>query len=637
MKRKISIVTAVAALLSCGNMTVFAETSPKPADVDDAVYAQLMEHRSLYDENYDGVITDDELAKAHQLYIDLDGITDLSWVSKMTSCKYVTFSNGAITDFSPLKTLPLLKQLDMREVPITDISFMKDLDLDYCWFYKMDQITPEQRLEVVKFSDLEIPEGTAAQIEYKPKGFVNYDLSIADTDTAVFLNGTASSKNVDEKVYGNSAGKTTYTVSLNGKDIYTGTIAVRNSPEAFDPGLSNTYIDNYEVGYSSYYNYNVERGSSGLVALVNGTLYTINGRDFEAVETDVADYERYYERTYNKSYNYADMVLKKDGTLLVNGEPTTDIKVKAMRDGYYLGENGSIYTLVSKGDGFTTAAVATDSKGWIDGCEPFYIAKNGHIKYYSKRLIADGRISAYTGNTNIGEPVSACAFGSLCYVVENGGTLYEINYSGKFSKKAIAEGVASVGLNAKGSRVVYTQKDGTEVEIPITDFYYANEGENLGVTVGNFYLHEYQYRGISENDAVFDYFIDKNKTMHMEFLGDWCSLTNVECALGASYDTKQDEGFVYFLRTDGSVYRYNLDAKKWSEVLEGTLKIERKYVKGDVDADGELTINDIILAERYIANRSVYLPNRESGDIYKDNKITPIDVEFMKKALIGVN
>ena len=50
MKRKISIVTAVAALLSCCNMTAFAETSPKPANVDEAVYTRLMEEKHLYDE-----------------------------------------------------------------------------------------------------------------------------------------------------------------------------------------------------------------------------------------------------------------------------------------------------------------------------------------------------------------------------------------------------------------------------------------------------------------------------------------------------------------------------------------------------------------------------------------------------------
>ncbi|EXM40316.1 hypothetical protein RASY3_09965 [Ruminococcus albus SY3] len=635
MKRKISIVTAVAALLSCCNMTAFAETSPKPANVDEAVYTRLMEEKHLYDDNSDGIITDDELAQAYQLYIDLDGISDLSWVSKMTSCEYVVVSNGTITDFSPLKKMPLLRVLDMREVPITDISFIKDLDLEYCWFYKMDQITPEQRLEVVEFSDLELPEGTAAQIEYKPKGLAEYDLSIANENTAVFFNGTSSSHNVDEKIYGNTAGKTTYTISVNGKHHYTGNITVQNSENVYDPSLSKTYIDNFEVGYSSYYNPDIERGSSDLVTLINGTLYTINGRAFEAVETDVADYEHYYGRAYNSDYNYADMVLKKDGTLLVNGEPITDIKVKAIRSGYFLAENGSIYTLVPNDDKFTTAAVATDSKGWIDGCEPFYVSKNGQIKYYSKRLIADGRISAYTGNTNIGEPVSACAMGPTCYVVESGGTLYEIKYTSTLSKTAIAEGVASVELSADGSKAVYTKKDGTVAEVSIPDsYYYVNAGAKLGITVSNFYIHEYQYRGISENDAVFDYYIDKNKTLRMVFLDDWCSLTNVESAIGATYDTNLDGGFVYFLRTDGSIWRYDLDAKKWDVPLEGTLTIESKYVKGDVDADGELTVSDIVLAERFIAGRNVYLPNREAGDIYKDNKIDQIDIEFMKKELL---
>ncbi|SFD32267.1 dockerin type I domain-containing protein [Ruminococcus albus] len=645
MKKSISIVTALAALLSCCSMTAIAETSPKPADVDETVYSQLLKEKYLYDSNSDGVITDDELAKAYQLYIDLDGISDLSWVSKMKSCEYVVVSNGSITDFSPLKKMPALRELDMREVPITDISFIYDLDLDYCWFYKMDQITPEQRLEVVRFFDLELPAGTSAKIECKPKGFVDYDLSIADKDTAVFIDGTTSTNNVDEDVYGNSVGKTTYTVSVDGKDYYTRNIVVKDPHEAYDPSLSNTVIENFEVGYSSYYNPDTEKGSSDLVALLNGTLYTIKGTGFKAVETDVADYEHYYERTYNKDYNYADMVLKNNGTLLVNGEKITDIKVKAMRSGYFLGKDGSIYTLVSKGNGFTTAAVATDSKGWIDSCEPFYISKDGNIKYYSKRLISDGRINAYTGNTNIGEPVSAFGLGSSCFVLDSIGTLYEISYSSSLSKEKIADSVVSVQPSDDGSCAVYTKKDGTVAQKQRSGYSNTDEGANVGLNVGTFYIHEYQSRGISENDAVFDYYIDKERTMRLLFLGDWCGLTNVESAIGSTYDKKQDHGYVYFLRTDGSVWRYDLDDKYWQKVLSGTIpvSIEKKYVKGDVDGDGELTILDIALVERFIAQNTgyipdrkynVYLPNRGAGDIYKDNKINAIDLEFMKKELL---
>ena len=94
MKKIISLTLALSTLISAGTFTAFAEDKAVPVDVDEAVYAQLMENEWICDKNDDGIITDEELKQVTQLDIDLDGIKDLSWVSKLEKCHYITFENG---------------------------------------------------------------------------------------------------------------------------------------------------------------------------------------------------------------------------------------------------------------------------------------------------------------------------------------------------------------------------------------------------------------------------------------------------------------------------------------------------------------------------------------------------------------
>jgi len=639
MKKIISMTFALTMLLSSSTLTAFAEETPVPANVDEAVYEQLLENKWICDENSDGIITDEELAQATQLTVNLDSITDLSWLTKMPSCRYLSFKNGTLTDFSVLKELPALNSLSMNSVPVTDISFIKELNLESCRFSGMEQITPEQRMEVLRFSTPEFWAGTSGEVKCYPRGLVDYQLSIADKDVAVFMDNTTSTIYPDERIYGASAGKTAYTVSLDGKDYYTGEIIVKENPGAYNPELHNTGIEHFEVGQSKYYNPDSETGNSGLVTLVNGTLYSVRGSEIKTVETDVLDYEYIYKRSYSKSYNYADMVLKSDGTLLVNGEPITDIKVKAMREGFFLGENGYIYTIVPDGEGFTVSTVTTESKGWVDGCNPLYVTADGNLKYYSTDLIGEGKIRVFTGNTNISEPISACKFGSVCYVVSKSHTLYELSFYSSFTKTKIADDVLSVEVSADGSQVEYTKTDGTKEIIEnygAAGGYTSRAKKYLGIDAGTFYIREYQNRGIEEDDAVFDYYIDKNRTMSLSFLGNYCGLTHVEGEIGEAYDSVQDNGYVYFLRTDGSIWKYNLDTQQWQEAIAGTVPITSEKLKGDVNNDGTFNVADIILLQKWLlAVPDTHLADWKMADFCEDEKLNVFDLCLMKRELLN--
>ena len=637
MKKFLSMVFALSLLSYINLSATYAEESPKPIDVDEEVYTQLLKSKWELDENSDGIITEEELEQATQLTIDLDGINDISWLSRMKTCEYLSIENGTLTDFSVLKDMPSLRDLSMFKVPLTDISFMKDLNLEYCWFSGMDYITPEQRIEVLKFANIELWEGELGLIDYHPRGFVDYQFTIDDSNVASFLNGSGSTENSNENIYGLSAGKTGFTVSLNGNDYFRGEITVKKTPDAFDPALHNSKTNQFEAGRSYYYNKKPD-GNSGIITLVNGTLYSVSGGEVKAVESDVQDYESIYRRSYSKSYNYADMVLKTDGTLLVNGESLTDVKFKAMSEGYLLGENGNIYCMVPSGDDFSISVVVSDTNGWVEGCNPLFVTKDNHLKYYSVKLVDDGKISVFIGNTYIGEPISACKTGSNCYVVDKSHTLFELGFSDSFSKKKIADNVLSVNTLYSGEGVEYTKTDGSSIILNKTSIYGRSSSTNyLGIDCGVFYIPEYQNRGIEENDAVFDYTINRNRTLTLFFLGNHCGLTNVYGEIGETYDVEQDHGYVYFLRTDGSIWKYNLDDQQWQEAVAGTATItDTKIVKGDINSDGKLNVSDAVLFQKWLNKApDVYFDNWKIADLFEDEKLDFYDMVIMRRELIS--
>lgn len=639
MKKILSLTLSLSMALSAGTFTASAEDKPVAVEVDEAVYAQLMKNKWMCDSNSDGIITEEELNETTYLYIDLDGINDLSWVSKLSSCRYISFDNGSLTDFSALKQMPVLNSMSMDNVPLTDISFIKELELESCDLKNMDQITVAQRMDVLKWTAPDIWAGTAGRITCTPRNLVDYSITLENSDIAVFLNGTNTAVKTYEYVYGLSAGTTAYTVSFDGQDYYTGELKIKETPGAYDPQLHNTAITNFEVGYSYYYNPDSQNGNSGQVALVNGTLYSIRGSEVKIVETDVADYEHVYKRTYSGSYNHADMVLKTDGTFLLNGENIMNTPVRAMCDGCILAENGSIYTIVPKGDGFITATVASDSKDWVEDCSPLYIAKNGQLKYYSCKLTGDGRVSVFNGNTNIGTPVSAYKAGSTCYVVDGAHTLYKLDFGGTFTKTKLADNAVSVGISEDQGRIEYVTTDGKTELIrdtgAMTD-YFSDAGKELGIHVGTFYIRQYQDRGIEESDAVFNYYINSSRTMSLSFLGDYCGLTNVEGEICETYDTVLDHGYVYFLRTDGSIWQYDLDTQQWQETTAGTAPIVvPEKVKGDVNADGSFNVSDVVLLQKWLlAEPDIELKDWKSADFCNDNVLDVFDLCIMKRELL---
>ena len=637
MKRFLSLTLALSVLLTGGTMTVVAEGDAVPVAVDEAVYAQLLENKWSCDDDRDGVITEAELAAATSLNVDLTGIEDLSWLSLLPSCRYLSLKNGTITDYSALKDMPALRSLDLDALPIEDISFLKDLDLETCYISNMDSITTAQKLEVMRFSDPEIWAGTSGQIEYRPRGLADFELALADTESAVFVNGEATSPYPDEYIYGRKPGTTAYSVLVDGTVYHTGTVTIRETPGAYDPALHDTLLDRYKVDRSSYYNAHPIY-SSGPIALVDGTLYALRGSKVEAVEKEVRDYDYHYTRANTSNYVYADIVLKENGTLYVNGKPFIRSIVTAIQDGYFISE-GALFIVTADGEDLTFQEVAEDAQLFVQDCSPFYLTPEGMLKYAVVKSTSDGSIKTSTISTGIGRPLYTCKAGATVYVVDRSHVLYELETSGTFQKTVLAEDAAWVGWSEDHSRIEYEKNDGTLVTVKefITSGGIADRARiHLGIDAGVFYLPEYQERGIAEDDAVFYYYIDQDGVLSLDFCGDYAGLTHVEAALGESYDDELDHGFVYFLRTDGSIWGYDLDAKQWQEAAAGTEPIPQPGVLwGDVNADHVFDVLDIVLFQKWLHGMpDAVLTDSQAADMNADAQHDILDLAMMKRELI---
>ena len=231
MKKRIFPCIA-AFILTMNCIPVHAEEVPVPFDVEDAVYAQLMKYDYFYDENEDEVITEEEMRNCTQVFMNLDGITDISWLAKLENATYVSFEGGTLTDFSVLKDMPKLRVIDFEQVPVSDISYLKDKKMEAIRLHGTDQISLEQRLEILEWNDITIGQGFSDFIRIMPVGmFDDYTLSmrILDESVAEFTNRQYGYAGQSQHVYGIKPGSTTYEMLVDDKVVLSGKITAENT------------------------------------------------------------------------------------------------------------------------------------------------------------------------------------------------------------------------------------------------------------------------------------------------------------------------------------------------------------------------------------------------------------------------
>ena len=172
----------------------------------------------------------------------MEGVKDLSWFSYLDNCALLSVTGGDITDYSVVKDLPKLTDLQMHSVPITDISFAKDMDLENFTLGNMPQITLEQRLEVAKWDEeVTIEKGFQKTVGLTPRNIIGDDLKcnifVDDISVARVFNGFYSTMGIRYNFYGVAPGTTSYHITdPDGNEVVSGVINVVDS-EPYDPPL----------------------------------------------------------------------------------------------------------------------------------------------------------------------------------------------------------------------------------------------------------------------------------------------------------------------------------------------------------------------------------------------------------------
>ncbi|MBR4100271.1 MAG: hypothetical protein IKK51_00145 [Oscillospiraceae bacterium] len=658
MKKRIFPCIA-AFILTMNCIPVHAEEVPVPFDVEDAVYAQLMKYDYFYDENEDEVITEEEMRNCTQVFMNLDGITDISWLAKLENATYVSFEGGTLTDFSVLKDMPKLRVIDFEQVPVSDISYLKDKKMEAIRLHGTDQISLEQRLEILEWNDITIGQGFSDFIRIMPVGmFDDYTLSmrILDESVAEFTNRQYGYAGQSQHVYGIKPGSTTYEMLVDDKVVLSGKITVTES-EVYDPPLHEESLGDPMIFDSFYHGtYNV--------VLRNGTLYGIKGASADAVQENVKDFDRIYMKDEKGTYQYADLVLLEDGTLLVNGETITDQKFVELENGCVITEDNVIYTIYPLGGVFKTVKLGEDFKEFPYTSNYYYTSQSGEVIFYKVSYNTKDEMVVTTTKTGIKNPIAA--IDNL--FIDEKNVLWTCKTYPGFSKSQAAKDAVDVSyiqMTNGGAGYAYTTKDGTIVSVasgtpvtPVEEQKWQSYLEN-----GSFYLHDYMEKLQNENDCLVRYFILDDRTLTISFVGKNFAITNVEAAICADYDAETQQGYVYFLRTDGSLWRYALDTQECVDLdAEETQPTEPQPTEpeptesepteseptepqptetqptepemGDVNGDKSFTVTDVIAFQRWLLNDGTKLANTAAADFNEDSLLNAFDLGLMKRMLI---
>lgn len=558
MKRIISSLTA-AAMLSQGICLTASAEMATPADIDKAAYNYILENSNYtIDKNYDDIITNEELAAAKNISVDLDGVDDISWMANLEKCEAVFLYDGTIKDFSVLKEIPNLKNVYMYRVPITDLSFAKELDLDELSLSEMDYITLEQRIEILKIDDVVIEEGFTGAIDIRPTKMFGYTspltISIDNEDYTEMLSGSLF---YNMQLYGIKPGNVDFHVYYEDTEIHSGTVTVTPST-AEDVPLHDTPLPKLRTFYSSYYN--------APCAFKGDTIYKVGFDGVTVLNTDVADYARAITPTGRQSYYDNDLILKKDGTLYVNKEMIEGQKFVDVKDNYIISEDGHIYTVYNPDGKATLMELGDDFGSFPPYNDYFYLNNKGELirfKFDITDPIDDEIFTLTKENTGIFNPIQM----NSNLIIDENNTLWRIGFRGEDVTK-IAEGAIEIDrfYTEEHDEVdVYKTEDGiyrywhnqkpvTRTEAPFNNDYYR--------------VHDTAPTIRYNNELSVTYCISNDNLLTLKATnGNTFAITDVASIMNLYPDSSTGHKYFYFVRTDNSLWRYNCHTDECEEVI----------------------------------------------------------------------
>lgn len=640
MKRWIAVLAGVSVM--AGMIPVMGYSADVPVEFDEAVMEMLKENnRWSIDRDNDGVFSAEEVASCTQLDVDLTGITDISWLAKFEGCRYITFSGDYDGDFSVLAEMPLMRNMEFYAMPFTDISFLKKMhNVETCRFRDMEQITLAQRVDALSWSDHTIQQGYSEVVAVSPIGLLDpykVEFSIEDTSVCDYMDNRYGSYGQIQDIYGVAPGTTKYHVIADGQEVVSGSITV-TPIEVYAPPLSGS-DDSVQIFHSFYY-------GDTFAVLKQGTLYGIRGGEMTAAFTDVADFDCTYKKNSSGDYMYYDLVLKQDGTLIINDVTVENRKFSDLQNGMAIAEDGTLYGIYPQAETPVLVRIGGNFSAFPYSDNYFYINTSGEVIRYAVSY-TNSKPVATTQATGIRNPVST----HYNLFVDGDGVLWKTDGYRSASKTMVAKDVVETGQyydTTGGLFYGYIAKDGTchmvsnqkEVKIaelvPVEYAYHEH---------GSFYIHEYDAIYGNGNDMLIYWFRTAEDVLTIDFFGNHSAISDVETVIGDTYDADAGLGYAWFIRKDGSVWRYCFEEKSYQNMTDGQpaetetesgteSPTEPQFQKGDVNEDGKVNAVDAVQMQKFLFGVASGSLKTES-DLNGDGVVDAFDLALLKRMLLA--
>lgn len=629
MKKTISLLCGISVMASMTGLASFAE-APVPVDIDKQAYAVLVKDKGGCDWNSDGIIEKSELERLPGLDLDLEGIKDISWLSMLTGCRYITFKGGTLTDFSVLKEMPKLREVSFDSVPLTDISFVKDIELFGCYLKNMDQITTEQRIKAARCPDLNIERGYSDIFGVYPIGLFGdsrISFKLDDDDLVDLLDRTYDNYHVQCGMYGKKEGTTKCHVFLDDEEKLSCNITV--SPmDRITPELNDVKTEPSVYSSLYYGNHNV--------VIDNGVLYGIRGDQYYKAADNVKLFSTTYKKNADGDYVYIDLVLQNDGTLFLNNKAVEGIKFDTLANGCAVTADGTLYSIYPDDEEPVIVKAGENYRSLIE-TDRFYISESGEMIWYNIDYDTYGKLNVRSQKTGIVNPSKHI----FSYFLDEKGVLWKVSGYSYFSKSKIASDVIDLGyyLTSEGyTDTVYITSDNKaylaynkkETEVFPTS---TSEAEHSYLDNGCFYIHEYDSIYGNDSDLLINWYITDDSTLTIDLAGRHFAISDVEKVIDAEYVKYQEKGYAWFIRRDGSVWRYCFETNE--AVKMSPMESMPEIVRYDVNLDGEFNVADVVTLQKWLLGApDAKLADCDAADVYEDYEINVFDLFYMRKALI---
>lgn len=637
MKKTIALLSALAVILSPNAVTAFAADTP--VNIEAALYDQLMEN-GTYDTNEDGIISETEFKQINYLNLDLADITSLDFLNELSGLRALYLRNGSFSDFTFLKGFTSLTTLQLSNMPqVTDVSFIKDMNLDKCYLSSMDQITDEQRLELLRFQDAENGAvGFSNMIGALPQGLFAYtdvSLAIENTDIACFDRaGVTPIHQSAAEIYGIANGSTTYSFSFKGEIIHTGTIDIGSVTEYVTPSKADRELPGI---YTSRV-----MNPGNTVVLHDGNLCAFENGAYSILRKNVKGFSdgSFYDDSGSALSVSADLVLYQDGTLEINGQTPVGadgVVFTQVHGSYAISESGDVYCLYGENGNVVLDKVYSGFSGFPENDHMYIISDTGEVVLLELKKQtgkATTRQAFPTGIMNI-----IGSYGD--HFIDADHVLWEVdrNVGSEPTIRKTAEDVTWVGFRSYGGGAgacgVYITSDGTaysltgkrklilDDESEKTKPYLASGTFTYSVGGGDYAM---------AGNGSGKYHIDSKNNLCMEYNG-VRKLTN-DAAQYLTYDMDAATNLpnVYYLKLDNTIWCYSYATDIFKSVSEAE---SVQNVKGDIDADGEFNISDVVLLQKWLlAVPDTHLADWKAGNFCEDDRLDVFDLCLMKREFL---